>query len=47
MKPEAAQEWARAELVSYNYHRPHGAADGQGPATRLWSRVTNVQPSYI
>ncbi len=32
--------------VHYNYHRPHTAAGDQPPATRLHTRVTNVQPSY-
>jgi transposase InsO family protein len=33
--------------IHYNYHRPHSAADGQPPASRLKTGVTNVQPSYI
>jgi transposase InsO family protein len=32
--------------IHYNYHRPHSAADGQPPASRLKTGVTNVQPSY-
>ena len=32
--------------IHYNYHRPHTAAGGQPPATRLPTGVTNVQPSY-
>jgi len=32
--------------IHYNYHRPHSAADGQPPASRLNTGVTNVQPSY-
>ena len=32
--------------IHYNYHRPHSAAGGQPPASRLKARVTNVQPSY-
>jgi transposase InsO family protein len=32
--------------IHYNYHRPHSAADGRPPATRLKTGVTNVQPSY-
>lgn len=32
--------------IHYNYHRPHSAAGGQPPATRLKAGVTNVQPSY-
>lgn len=33
--------------IHYNYHRPHSAAGGQPPATRLKTGVTNVRPSYI
>ena len=33
--------------VHYTYHRPHGAAGGHPPASRLKTRVTNVRPSYI
>ena len=33
-------------LIHYNYHRPHSAADGQPPASRLKTTVTNVMPSY-
>lgn len=29
-----------------NYHRPHGAADGQPPATLVPIRVNNVLASY-
>ena len=32
--------------IHYNYHRPHSAAGGQPPATRLKTGVTNVRPSY-
>lgn len=32
--------------IHYNYHRPHGAADGQPPATLVPIRVTNVLASY-
>lgn len=32
--------------IHYNYHRPHSAAGGRPPATRLTTRVTNVRPSY-
>lgn len=32
--------------VHYNYHRPHSTADGQPPASRLTTGVTNLQPSY-
>lgn len=32
--------------IHYNYHRPHSAAGGQPPASRLTTGVTNVRPSY-
>ena len=32
--------------IHYNYHRPHSAAHGQPPASRLNTGVTNVRPSY-
>ena len=32
--------------IHYNYHRPHSAAGGRPPASRLKTGVTNVQPSY-
>jgi transposase InsO family protein len=32
--------------IHYNYHRPHSAAGGQPPASRLKTGVTNLQPSY-
>jgi transposase len=32
--------------IHYNYHRPHSAAGGKPPATRLPTGVTNVRPSY-
>jgi transposase len=32
--------------IHYNYHRPHSAAGGQPPASRLKTGVTNVRPSY-
>lgn len=32
--------------IHYNYHRPHSAAGGRPPASRLRAGVTNVQPSY-
>lgn len=32
--------------IHYNYHRPHSAAGGQPPASRLQTGVTNVLPSY-
>ncbi len=32
--------------IHYNYHRPHSAAHGQPPASRLHHHVTNVRPSY-
>ena len=33
--------------LHYNYHRPHGAADGQPPATLVPIRVNNLLASYI
>ncbi|MCT1549001.1 IS481 family transposase [Brevibacterium casei] len=38
----ALQTWN----IHYNYHRPHSAAGGQPPATRLKTSVTNLRPSY-
>lgn len=32
--------------IHYNYHRPHNAAGGRPPASRLHTGVTNVRPSY-
>ncbi len=32
--------------IHCNYHRPHSAAGGQPPASRLKTGVTNVRPSY-
>ncbi|MFP2993613.1 IS481 family transposase, partial [Mycobacterium intracellulare] len=32
--------------IHFNYHRPHSAADGQPPASRLTTGVTNVLSSY-
>lgn len=32
--------------IHYNYHRPHSAADGEPPASRLSAGVTNVLTSY-
>jgi transposase InsO family protein len=32
--------------IHYNYHRPHSAAGGNPPASRLNTGVTNVRPSY-
>jgi FAD/FMN-containing dehydrogenase len=32
--------------IHYNYHRPHNAAGGRPPASRLKTGVTNVRPSY-
>lgn len=44
-------ETERAEAIAiwnvhYNYHRPHSAAGGQPPASRVHEHVTNVLPSY-
>lgn len=33
--------------VHYNYHRPHSAADGEPPASRLKAGISNVLASYI
>lgn len=38
----ALQTWN----IHYNYHRPHSAAGGRPPASRLKTGVTNVRPSY-
>lgn len=32
--------------IHYNYHRPHSAAGGRPPASKLKTGVTNVRPSY-
>lgn len=32
--------------IHYNYHRPHSAAGGRPPASRLKTGVTNLRPSY-
>ena len=32
--------------IHYNCHRPHTAAGGQPPATRLQRHITNVTASY-
>lgn len=32
--------------IHYNYHRPHSGTQGQPPASRLDTGVTNVRPSY-
>jgi transposase InsO family protein len=39
----ALETWNR----HYNYHRPHGAHDGQPPASATPVRVNNVMASYI
>lgn len=39
----ALEVWNR----HYNYHRPHGAHDGQPPASATPTRVSNVMASYI
>ena len=39
----ALEVWNR----HYNYHRPHGAHDGQPPASATPARVNNVMASYI
>ena len=38
----ALKTWNR----HYNYHRPHGAHDGQPPASATPARVNNVMASY-
>ena len=48
---EYASEDERSQAIAiwnvhYNYHRPHSAAGGQPPASRLKTRATNVRPSY-
>ena len=48
---EYASEDERSQAIAiwnvhYNYHRPHSAAGGQPPASRLETRVANVRPSY-
>ena len=32
--------------IHYNYHRPHSAAGGRPPVSRLHTGVTNLRPSY-
>jgi transposase InsO family protein len=41
-RSEALKVWN----IHFNYHRPHSAADGQPPASRLTTGVTNVVTSY-
>jgi transposase InsO family protein len=46
---EYASEDERSQAIAiwnvhYNYHRPHSAAGGQPPASRLKTHVTNVRP---
>lgn len=41
-RAEALKVWN----IHFNYHRPHSAADGQPPASRLTTGVTNVVTSY-
>lgn len=41
-RSEALKVWN----IHFNYHRPHSAAGGQPPASRLATGVTNVVPSY-
>lgn len=42
-RSEALKIWN----IHFNYHRPHSAAAGQPPASRLATGVTNVMASYI
>lgn len=41
-RTEALKVWN----IHFNYHRPHSAAEGQPPASRLPTGVTNVVTSY-
>ncbi|MFP1151420.1 integrase core domain-containing protein, partial [Mycobacterium sherrisii] len=41
-RAEALKVWN----IHFNYHRPHSAAAGQPPASRLATGVTNVMASY-
>jgi transposase InsO family protein len=41
-RTEALKVWN----IHFNYHRPHSAAAGQPPASRLATGVTNVMASY-
>lgn len=41
-RSEAIRIWN----IHYNYHRPHSAARGRPPASRLKTGVTNLRPSY-
>ncbi len=41
-RSEALKIWN----IHFNYHRPHSAADGQPPASRLTTGITNVVTSY-
>ena len=41
-RTEALKVWN----IHFNYHRPHSAAAGQPPASRLTTGVTNVMTSY-
>lgn len=41
-RSEALKVWN----IHFNYHRPHSAVDGQPPASRLVTGVTNVLASY-
>jgi transposase InsO family protein len=41
-RAEALKVWN----IHFNYHRPHSAAKGQPPASRLSTGVTNVMASY-
>jgi hypothetical protein len=41
-RAEAPKIWN----IHFNYHRPHSAAAGQPPASRLTTGVTNLRASY-
>ncbi|MBO0882483.1 MAG: IS481 family transposase [Mycobacterium sp.] len=43
---EQRREALKVWNVHYNYHRPHSAADGEPPVSRLPRGVTNVLASY-
>ncbi|GAA4891996.1 IS481 family transposase [Streptomonospora salina] len=49
-RPYDSEEERAAALatwnIHYNYHRPHSAAGGLPPASRIRTAVTNVRPSY-
>ena len=42
-RAEALKIWN----IHFNYHRPHSAAAGQPPASRLTTGVTNLRASHL